>query len=166
MASAVSPSGRKAVCAENCLGRRRLCRPSDLVLPPHQRLRLVPSWGEFSVTWGAVRWHAGIAASSPGMEREIFTITDSHHRPPPPAQLNEIALVALIRKSEQIPWEGKKNTAMRRASPPCRRSSGQCCQLQVTFSSGQVPSSGSWTGPGGELSFPFAPGCRGIPRPQ
>lgn len=74
-------------------------RLSYLVMPPHQRLWLVPSCGDFSAAWGAVGWHAGITASSPSAEREIFTNTDSCHRPPPPTQFNELALVALICKT-------------------------------------------------------------------
>lgn len=30
--------------------------------------------GGCSVAWGAVRWHAGIAASSPGEETEILPV--------------------------------------------------------------------------------------------
>lgn len=76
-----------------------MCRLSCLVMPPHQRLRLVASRGDFSVARGAVGWHTGIAASSASTQREIFTITDFRRRPPPPTQLNEVALGPLMRES-------------------------------------------------------------------
>lgn len=104
VASTASPCRRKVVCAEHCLERVCLCQLLSSVMPPHQRLRLVPSCTDFSVAWGAVGRHAGITASSPSIHNY------GHHHPPPPTQLNEIALVALICKTLTNPMRrGEKS---------------------------------------------------------